>query len=177
MLLQIFLSFCVVGALTFGGGYAMLPILTREVVERRGWIGEDEVLDLYAIGQCLPGIIAVNTALFIGRKLKGMLGGVAAMLGVVTPSVIVITAVAMVLSKFIDIPFVQHMFAGIRVTVAALILGTVIKLFSRSVKNALHITVCVVVFALMTFVKLSPVYIVIAAALLGVFVGRRTGNE
>ena len=177
MLLQIFLSFFAVGALTFGGGYAMLPILTREVVERRGWIDENEALDFFAIGQCLPGIIAVNTALFIGRKVKGTLGGVAAMLGVITPSVIIIIAIALVLNRFIDIPVVQHMFAGIRVTVAALIVSTVIKLFSQSVKNMLHIVVCVAVFAVMTFAKVSPVFVVLAAAIFGILTGRRVGDE
>ena len=134
-LLDLFLTFAKVGVMTFGGGYAMLPILQREVVENRGWATEEELVDYYAIGQCTPGIIAVKTATFVGHKVKGTWGSIIATLGVVTPSMVIITLIAMVLENFMDIVWVQNAFAGIRVAVCALITASVIKLFKSNVKK------------------------------------------
>ena len=101
--LDLFLTFAKVGVCTFGGGYAMLPILQREVVEKKGWVTEEEVTDYFAIGQCTPGIIAVNTSVFIGYRQRGVPGGIAAALGVVFPSFVVITIIAAFLTKFCDL--------------------------------------------------------------------------
>ena len=131
----LFRTFFGMGAVTFGGGYAMLPLLQRTVVEKYGWATEEELLDYYAIGQCTPGIIAVNTATFIGYKYKGIWGGICATLGVVFPSVVIISLLAAFLSSFADIPAVQHALAGVNACVVALIATSVIKLGKSSLKN------------------------------------------
>ena len=113
--LDLFCTFARIGAFTFGGGYAMLPLIQREVVEKKHWASEDEVMDYYAVGQCTPGVIAVNTATFIGYYQKGILGGICATLGVVTPSVIIILIIANLLTAFSSYPIVQHALGGIRI--------------------------------------------------------------
>lgn len=133
--LQLFLVFAQVGVCTFGGGYAMLPILQREVVEKRGWCSGDELADYFAIGQCTPGVIAVNTATFVGSKRKGIPGGIVATLGMVFPSVVIITIIAAFLQNFAHIPAVGHAFAGVRAAVVALIASSVWKLGKTTIKN------------------------------------------
>ena len=178
ILLQLYISFFRIGLLTFGGGYAMLPMLQREVVEKRRWVTEEDVLDCYAIGQCTPGVIAVNTATFVGYRQKGVLGGALATLGVITPSVIIITLIALLLSGFADNPYVIHAFAGIRLAVAALSLMAVIKLYKSGVKGAVGNALLAAAFLLRVLLKLSPVILVLAAVALGVVLelirGRRT---
>ena len=146
---DLFLTFAKVGVCTFGGGYAMLPILQREVVEKKGWATDEELTDYFAVGQCTPGIIAVNTATFIGYKYKGIPGGVLATLGVVFPSLVIITAIAAFLSNFADIPVVRHALAGINAAVVALIASSVWKLGKTTLKNraALAIFLCVLLLA------------------------------
>ena len=146
---DLFLTFAKVGVMTFGGGYAMLPILQREVVEKKGWATDGELTDYFAVGQCTPGIIAVNTATFIGFKYKGIPGGILATLGVVFPSLIIITAIAAFLSNFADIPMVRHALAGINAAVVALIASSVVKLGKSTLKNgaAIAIFLCVLVLA------------------------------
>ena len=146
---DLFLTFAKVGVCTFGGGYAMQPILQREVVEKKGWATDGELTDYFAVGQCTPGIIAVNTATFIGFKYKGIPGGILATLGVVFPSLIIITAIAAFLSNFADIPMVRHALAGINAAVVALIASSVVKLGKSTLKNgaAIAIFLCVLVLA------------------------------
>ena len=167
---SLFLSFAKIGVLTFGGGYAMLPMLQREVVETHGWATEEELADYYAIGQCTPGVIAVNTATFIGRKLGGVLCSAAATLGVVFPSLVIITVIAAVLQNFAGLPPVRNAFAGIRVCVCALILNAVVKLWKKAVVDVPTALIFLSVLALAVFTKLSPVVFVVAAALAGVAV-------
>ncbi|MBQ6857192.1 MAG: chromate transporter, partial [Lachnospiraceae bacterium] len=131
--LDLFLTFARIGGLTFGGGYAMLPMLQKEVVEKRGWATEEELMDYYALGQCTPGIIAVNTATFVGQNTAGNLGGIVATLGVVFPSLIIITIIAMFLQNFANLPIVQNAFAGIRVCVCVLVFNAVVKLWKKAV--------------------------------------------
>lgn len=171
-LLQLFVSFFAVGGLTFGGGYAMLPMLRREIVQKRAWVSEAEVLDYYAIGQCLPGLIAVNTAMFIGHRRKGVAGGIAAALGVITPSVLIILAVAMLLENMMGIATVRHAFAGIRIAVCALIIGTVIRLFRQNVRTWPHFFLFAGVLICVAFLNVSPIWVVLVTAPLGVLVGR-----
>ena len=133
--LELFLVFAKIGVCTFGGGYAMLPILQRELVESRDWATEDELADYYAVGQCTPGIIAVNTATFVGSSQAGVAGGVVATLGLVFPSVIIILIIAAFLQNFMHIEWVGHAFNGIRAGVVALILSSVIKLLKGAVKD------------------------------------------
>lgn len=129
---ELFFSFAKIGFLTFGGGYAMLPLLQKECVENKKWVSDEELLNYYAIGQCTPGIIAVNTATFIGTKEKGICGGIIATLGVVFPSFLIITILASVISVVKDNVFVQKAFAGIRLSVCALILSSLVKLVKKA---------------------------------------------
>ena len=131
--LDLFFTFAKVGVYTFGGGYAMLPILQRELVENKGWATEEQLADYYAVGQCTPGIIAVNTATFVGSSQKGIPGGVVATLGLVFPPVVIIMVIAAFLQNFMHIAWVVHAFNGVRAGVVALILSSVIKLYKTSV--------------------------------------------
>ena len=175
-LFDLFWTFCKIGALTFGGGYAMLPLIQREIVENKKWSTEREILDYYAVGQCTPGVIAVNTATFIGFKLKGIIGGIVATLGVVFPSLIIILIIASFLQSFADLSIIQSAFAGIRVAVVALIITTVIKLLKSSIKDYLGVIIAIIAFIISAFIGLSPVYVVIAAGLTG-FISKSIGGK
>lgn len=166
-LFDLFWTFCKIGALTFGGGYAMLPLIQREIVENKKWSTEKEILDYYAVGQCTPGVIAVNTATFIGYKLRGIIGGIVATLGVIFPSIVIILIIATFLQNFADLAIVESAFAGIRVAVVALIITTVVKLIKSSIKDYLGVIIAIIAFVISAFIGLSPVYVVIAAALTG----------
>ena len=166
-LIDLFFTFCRIGGLTFGGGYAMLPIIQKEIVEEKKWATEEEVLDYYAVGQCTPGIIAVNTATFIGYKVHGIIGAIVATLGVVFPTLIIITIIAALLKNFANYSIVQHAFSGIRVVVIALIVSAILKLAKTSIKNSTTLIIAIIAFILVAFVNLSPIYIVIAAACIG----------
>ena len=167
---ELFLSFAKVGVMTFGGGYAMLPMFQREIVEKRGWATEEEMTDYYAISQCTPGPIAVNTATFVGQKRCGVPGGIAATLGVVFPSVVIITLIAAFLSNFADLPLVKNAFAGVRVVVCVLILNAVVKMGKKTVKDLPAWIIFLAVFALAVFTDISPVLLIVTAALAGVLV-------
>ena len=173
-LLDLFLTFARIGGLTFGGGYAMLPILQREVVEKRGWATEQELMDYYAIGQCTPGVIAVNTATFIGEKNKGKIGGVVATLGVVFPSLIIITVIAAFIRNFSDLPVVKNAFAGVRVCVSVLIINAVIKLWRSSVVDKAALVIFLIVALGSIFTKLSPIIFVIFAGAAGIIINKYT---
>ena len=173
VLFDLFRAFFTIGALTFGGGYAMLPMLEREIVSRHKWVTSEELLNYFAIGQCTPGVIAVNTATFVGYKVKGIIGGIIATLGVVAPSILIITVIALVLQNFMDIGWVQHAFAGIRVAVCALITASVVKLFKSNVKQHWHIALAVIAFVVVALLKLSPVYVVVACAVLSFIFGKK----
>ena len=166
--LDLFLTFAKVGVMTFGGGYAMLPILQREVVESKHWATDEELMDYYAIGQCTPGVIAVNTSTFIGKKYKGIPGGVVATLGVVFPSLVIITLIAAVLSNFADLPVVQNAFAGIRICVCVFIFNAVVKLWKSAVKDIPALLIFLAVLLGSIFLDLSPIVYVLSAGILGV---------
>jgi len=164
----LFSTFCRIGAFTFGGGYAMLPMLQRELVEKHHWVTEDELADYFAIGQCTPGVIAVNTATFSGYKIKKIPGSIAATLGVVTPSFLIILFLAAFIQNFADIPWVGHAFAGIRACVCVLIFTSVVKLGKKSLKNLLSWGIFLCVFALAMFTSLSTVLLILSVAVFGV---------
>lgn len=170
VLLELFLTFAKVGVMTFGGGYAMLPILQREVVETKGWATEEELMDYFAIGQCTPGVIAVNTATFIGQKYKGFWGAVTATLGVVFPSLIIICLLAGVIEAFSHIAIVQHAFGGIRVCVCVLITNAVVKLFKKAVIDKFTLVLFLLVALGSFFTSLSPVVFVLFAAVCGILI-------
>ena len=172
LLLQLLLSFAKVGVMTFGGGYAMIPILEREIIEHRGWATEEELMDYYAVGQCTPGVIAVNTATFIGYKVAGTIGGVVATLGVVFPSLVIITVIAGILTSFADIPAVKSAFAGIRVCVCVLIFNAVLKLWKKAVVDKVTMVLFLAVCLLSIFFDISPVLFVVLCAAAGIVLTR-----
>lgn len=168
LLLDLYLTFARIGVCTFGGGLTMLPILQAEVVDKKNWATEDELLNYYAIGQCTPGVIAVNTATFIGYKMKGISGGIIATIGLVTPSLIIISVIASFLTTFADMAVVQNAFAAVRVAVAAMVLNTVIKMWKSTVKDKLSIFVGISALVASFFLKVSPIIIVIIGGGIGV---------
>ena len=157
-----------IGIFGFGGGYAMLPILQREVVEHKGWATEEELMDYFAIGQCTPGVIAVNTATFVGQKLRGIVGGIVATLGVVFPSLVIISLLAGVISAFSHLQWVQHAFGGIRICVCILICNAVVKLYKKAVVDKLTLAVFLLVALGSYFLPVSPVIFVLLTALIGI---------
>ncbi len=166
-LLLLFAVFAKIGGFTFGGGYAMLPILQREIVDKRQWATQEELMDYFAIGQCTPGIIAVNTATFIGYKRKGVVGGIFATLGVVAPSIVIITIIAAFIQGFQHIEAVQWAFEGVRAAVVALILSAVIKLGKKSLVDVATVVIFLVVAVLSVVTDLSPAIFVVAAGVCG----------
>lgn len=168
-LIELFLTFAKVGVCTFGGGYAMLPILEREVVERKHWAKSEELMDYYAIGQCTPGVIAVNVATFLGKKYKGVIGGIVATVGVVFPSILIITAIAALISNFADLIWVQNAFAGIRVCVCVLIFNAVMKLWKKAIIDKFTTLIFLLIFLGSVFLNVSPVVYVVLAAAAGLF--------
>jgi chromate transporter len=174
--LDLLLTFLKLGCVIFGGGYAMIPVVDRELIRKRAWITMDEVMDYYTIAQITPGIIAVNLSTFIGYKRKGPLGGVLATVGVVLPGVTMIMVIAFFLTNFADIPAVQHAFTGIRVAVGALILDTVIKLVKGAFNDIKAILIYVIAFALSAVWSASPVLLVVAAGAAGLVIYRPKGQ-
>ena len=164
-LIILFVSFFKIGIMTFGGGYAKLPMLEREIVTKNKWATMEEIMDYFAIGQCTPGVIAVNTATFIGYKQKKIIGGIVATLGVITPSIIIICLLAGVIDVFSDNVYVKRAFAGISIAVCALIVQAVTKLVKSSVKDVFTGIVAAVAFLLMLFLDISPIIIVVLAGI------------
>lgn len=170
ILLKLFLIFARIGGFTFGGGYAMLPMLQKEVVEKYGWATQEELMDYYAIGQCTPGVIAVNTATFIGYKIKGISGAIFATLGVVSPSLVIVSVIAAFISNFQDLQVVQHAFAGIRAAVVALIISAVIKIGKKSLVDIFTVIIFLAVAGLSFFTDISPILFVVAAGACGLVI-------
>lgn len=168
LLVELYFTFFKLGLFTFGGGYAMLPLIQREVIEKKHWASEEEVLDYYAIGQCTPGVIAVNTATFIGYYKKGVIGGVVATLGVISPSLIIITLIAGVIRNFSEIAIVQHALMGIKVAVCMLMFNAIKKLWKNSIKNIAGIVIFVVALGLSLFTSISTVILIVLAGVSGI---------
>ncbi len=173
-LFDLFYSFMLIGVFTFGGGFAMLPMLTREIVDKHHWATDEELLDYFAIGQCTPGVIAVNTATFIGYRRHGALGAAVATLGVVLPSFIIIVLIATFLSNFMQIAWISNAFAGIRIAVCALIVSTVLKLFKTNANTWQKALIAILAFVCVALLRLSPIYVTLAFLVFGAFFfGRR----
>ena len=156
-LLELYTTFVRIGCVTFGGGYAMLPILERELVDKRGWTTMDDLRDYFSIGQCTPGIIALNVSTFIGEKRGGVKGAAAATVGFLTGPILIILAIAMFLTNFAQLEPVQHAFAGIRVCVCVLILQAVLRLWKKSVVDPFTLALYLIVFVLNAFSGILPV--------------------
>ena len=174
---ELYISFFKIGGLTFGGGLAMLPMLTRETVIKHGWTTEEKLMDIYAIGQCTPGIIAVNTATYIGYQQAGFWGGLFATLGVISPSIIIISLIASILQNFIDLPAVIHALAGIRIVVCSLMMNTVITMTKKGVVDKLGAVVFLIAFLLACFTPLPTAIVVVLAAITGIIAKRAKGGK
>jgi chromate transporter len=174
--LELIGAFVRIGLLTFGGGYAMLPILDREIIKKKGWVTMDEVMNYYTIAQITPGVIGINTATFVGRRVKGNMGGVLATLAFVLPGTLLMSLVAFCLRNFADYPVVKHAFAGIRVAVCALILDTVGKLIKGVFKDVWAVVILLAVFMLAVIYNPSPAFLIVPAGFLGLFIYRPRKN-
>jgi len=167
-LIKIYLTFARIGVFTFGGGYSMLPMFQRDLIEKNGWLTEKELTDYFSISQCLPGIIAVNTSMLIGYKQRGRAGGIAAALGMVSPSIIIILIIASFINRFSDIPAVQHAFAGIRACVCVLIINTTIKLWKSAIVDKAALAIFIVIFAVSFFTSFPVAILIVAAGVAGI---------
>jgi len=178
--IEILSSFLKVGLFTFGGGYAIIPMVEREIIKKRAWAAIDEVMEYYTVSQIMPGLIGVNLSIFIGNKLKGAFGGFLAAIGFMLPGAILITAAALFISNLADIPAVQHAFAGIRIAVGALILDTVIKLVKGTFGKIRTIVVFLFVFVFSVMPRgivpgfmTSPVFLVLVSGFVGLIIYRQ----
>ena len=175
-LLELYLTFFKMGLFTFGGGYAMLPLLEREVVDKKGWASHEEILDYYAIGQSTPGIIAINTSTFCGYKVGGSIGGIVASLGFISPSIIIISIIAKFLQSFSHLAIIQHAFAGVRVAVCALVFYSVVNMIKKDANTGLKFMVFVLTFIAIGFLSISPIVVVITVGVFGILLGRGKKN-
>ncbi len=174
ILADLFFTFMRIGGLTFGGGYAMLPMLQKEVVENKKWATEEELMDYYAIGQCTPGVIAINTATFIGTKIAGIPGAIFASLGVIFPSFVIITIIALFIRNFAEYEIVQHALAGITIAVFVLIADAVLKLSKKSITDIAGGIIALIVFAVAMFTDISAAWLVIGAGIAGALLKARS---
>ncbi len=168
VLLQLFLVFFKIGAFTFGGGYAMLPLIQREVTEKQKWLSEEEILDIFAISQSIPGVISINSAIFIGRRVAGVGGAIFSALGIILPSFVIILVIATVLVSFRQNPILDKVFTGIRAASAALILLAAIKMAKKAITNRLGIAIAIVSFALVVLLDIHAIWAVILGAVVGI---------
>ena len=177
---DLFLTFMRIGAFTFGGGYAMIPLIQREVCTNKKWLKDEDILDIIAIAESTPGPIAINAATFVGYRVAGFFGAFMATLGVVLPSFLIITAVSFVLKAFGDLKVVKYAFTGVRAAVLALLLKALWSLFKVSKKNAVSYALMAAAFVLAAFVKVDAVFIILGCAVFGLIwtlIRRRTGND
>jgi chromate transporter len=171
-LLEIFATFFRVGAFTFGGGLAMLPLFEREVIENKGWVKKEDILDIYAISQSLPGVIAVNASTFIGYRLAGVPGAIAAISGVMAPSLLVIVAIAGVFTQFRQNFYVAKALRGVRAAVAALIFLAAYRIGKASLKGAFGFILAITAFLLTWLTEINVIYMILAGGMLGVIVAK-----
>lgn len=176
-LLELFFVFMKIGSVAFGGGYAMLPILQKEFVEKRAWATDQELVDYFAVGQCTPGVIAVNVSTFIGYKRMGVIGGIIATLGFVTIPIVLLLIIAAFLSHFSEYAIVKNAFAGIRVVVCILILNAIERLWKKSIVNKKALVLFGVIFILTVFTSISPAILVISSAIIGIILCQLGGKK
>lgn len=176
-LFELYAAFFRIGGLTFGGGLTMLPMLKHELVTKKNWVKEDDLLDYYAIGQCTPGIIAVNVSTFVGYKKRGIIGAIFSTLGMISPSLIIVSIIALFLSGFMSNPYVAHAVGGIKIVVCALMLNTVITMGKKTIKNVLGVVICILAFLIAMLTPVPTVAIVIVAGVLGVLLTKFDKRE
>lgn len=169
-LLKLYYVFAKIGTFTIGGGLAMMPMMERELIEKKGWITEDDLLDYYAIGQSTPGIVAVNVSTFVGYRQQGIIGGVFATLGMVTPSLVIIMILAGLINSISDYPYVQKALSGINVAVAALLTHVIVKFATKTIKNIWNAISMIAAFVLVYFFKVQSFWIIICAIIIGIII-------
>jgi chromate transporter len=169
-LFKIFMVFFRIGAFTIGGGYAMIPLIEKEVVEKNKWVTEDEIVDVFAIVQSAPGAIAINSSIFIGYKIEGFKGALAAMLGIISPSFFIILIIAFALKGFKDNIYVQKAFWGVRAGVSALVLLSVIKLSKSAIKDTLGIIIAAVSLLSIVVFDIHAILVIISGCIIGLTV-------
>ncbi len=177
--LKLLLSFMKIGVVTFGGGYAMIPIIENETSKKRKWISGEDLLDVIAISESTPGPIAICAASFIGYKVAGVLGAFCATLGVVLPSFVIIYIISIFLTEFGNINIVKYAFAGIRAGVLALIIKAVISMFKKAPKNLLSYIIMAVSFILVVLFSTNVLIIVLSSAVIGIvasYIARKAGK-
>lgn len=172
MILQLFLSFAKIGAFSFGGGYAMIPLISREIVESRGWLSMPEFVDVIALSQATPGPVAINSATYVGYKVAGFLGSVAATVGVVAPSFVIMMALGYLFNRYSNVGFVKDMFRGVRPAVVALILAAAVSVVPTSITGVVPAAVAVAVIVGILAFDLDPVLLLLASGVLGYFLYR-----
>lgn len=178
--LQLFLTFMKIGAVTFGGGYAMIPIIENEISVKRGWIGDEELLEVVAISETTPGPIAICAAAFIGYKKAGVLGAFSATLGVVMPSFVIIYLISLFLRRFEELEIVKYAFFGIRAGVLALLIKAVISMFKKSPKNIVAWLIMAASFAAVAFFSANVIIVILSAAVIGLaatLIARKAGKK
>lgn len=164
----IFITFFKIGLFTFGGGYAMIPLIEYEMVENRHWIDSKEILDIIAVAAAAPGVIAVNTATFVGYRVAGFKGGLAATLGMITPSYVIICTIAIFFQQFKNLEWVGYAFAGIRAGVIVLLLGAVVELWKKFDATGVAIAILSIAFILATFTELNVIFLLIGGGIIGI---------
>lgn len=172
-LLDIYYTFFKVGLFTIGGGFVMLPILEKEIIEKKKWIKHEEVIESYSLAQSLPGVIAANTSAFIGFKLQGILGAVFAVLGVITPSIIIIITIASVFTKIENLVIIQNAFKGVRVAVIAILIDAVMRMIKKSIIDKYTLIIAIIAFILCVTNLISPVWVIIISGIIGILIYSR----
>ena len=175
--LKLFIVFLKIGAFTFGGGYAMIPFIEKEIVEKNEWIKSEDIVDIFAIIQSVPGVIAVNSSTFVGYRVAGIAGALAATLGVILPSFVVISVIALFLYDFKNYPYITEAFNGIRAGVTALMVSVVIKLGKSSVKGTIPLIIAIAAFLSLTFFGAGAIPVLIIAGLSGLVITTLRNNK
>lgn len=167
----LFITFFKIGLFTFGGGYAMMPLFQKELVERHGWIDEEEILDIFAIAESTPGVVAVNSATFVGYKIKKIKGSISATVGVVLPSFIIISIISLFIMQFKQLTVVSWAFQGIRVGVFVLMVTTIIKLARKNAPTIYNFVIGILVFVAAAFFNVNAIILIVFAIAIGILFG------
>lgn len=166
-LFELYFSFAKIGTFTIGGGLAMMPMMQKELIEKRHWITEEDLIDYYAVGQSTPGIVAVNVATFVGFRQAGIIGGVFATIGMITPSLVIIMILAKFINSISDYPIAQKALKGINVAVAALMTNVIVKFAKKTIKKISNAIFMLISFSLVYFFKIPSFWIILVAITVG----------
>ncbi|MDD3599860.1 MAG: chromate transporter [Firmicutes bacterium] len=168
---DMFWTFFRIGAFTIGGGYVMVPLIQKDVVDRKGWVAKDDFVDVLGVAQTAPGPIAVNTSVYIGYMLRGFAGAAVSVAGCIIPSIVIIMAIASVFDRISSLRVVQAAFAGIRPAVAVLIASAAVKLGKPVVRSGGELAIAAAALVMVSFFNISPALVIVIAALAGLMTG------